>query len=111
MAQHADLDCGNFYVVEQRIQLIAQFRCRSYMYGFNALCGLHRERGDCRDPVTMMRGKSFQVRGNTRSRRRIKARDRQYDRRRGVVMIRQSDGALRAKGSEEKWAGCAKRRR
>jgi len=54
-----------------------------------------------------MCGKSFEVRGDSCSGGRIKSGDRQYNRRRRVVMVQQSDGALRAKGSEENWAGCA----
>jgi hypothetical protein len=76
--------------------------------GFHALRRLHRQRGDCRDAVTIVRGKSFQVRGDARSGGRIKSGYRQYDWRRRVVVIRQSDGALRAKGSEENWTGCAR---
>src|ERR1700692_3522278 len=74
------------------------------MHGFNALRGLHGERGDGRDAVTVVCGKCLDVSGDTRSSGRIEARDRQYDWRSDIHMIGQFFESLREKNSPtSKW--------
>jgi len=49
------------------------------MHGAHALGGLHRERGDRGDTVTIVGGESFQIRSDARAAGGIKSRDRQKD--------------------------------
>ena len=92
----------------KRVQLRAQFRGRSVMYGFHALRGLHGERRDGSYAVTVVRGESFEVRGNSRAGGRIEARDRQNDRWSDIHVIGQFFESLCDKKSPtEKWTGCA----
>ncbi len=89
MTQHSDFDRGDLNVFKQRVQLRAQFRRGSVMYGFHALGGLHGERRDGGDAVTVVRGEGFQVRGDSRAGGRIESRDRQNDRWGDIHMIGQ----------------------
>ena len=87
MAQHADFNRGDFDVVEQDVELRAQFRRGRVVHGFHALRGLHGQRRDRRDAVTIVSGESFQVCGDARASGRIKSRDRQHDRRRRRYVV------------------------
>jgi len=59
------------------------------MHGFNALRGLHSQRGNGRDAVTIVRGDGFQVCRDARARGWIESGDRQHDRRCHIHMIGQ----------------------
>ena len=68
MAQHADLDRGNFYVIQQGIQLRAEFRSGCGMHGYDALGRLDGKSGNGGNAITIVRRESFQISGNTRAR-------------------------------------------
>ena len=66
-------------ILRERIELRAQGRRRRDVIGLDALRGLHRERGDRCDAVTIVRRKSFQIGGDSRAAGRIESRNRQND--------------------------------
>ena len=76
-SEHADFDGGDLQILRQGVELRAQRRRGRRMDGLHALRGLHGERGDRRDAVAVMRGKSFQVGADTRAAGRIETGDRQ----------------------------------
>src|SRR5260370_27963159 len=73
VAEHADLDRRNADVRGERIQLRAQLGSVRDVRAQHSLRGLHRQRGNGRDAVAIVRGESFQIGGGAGAARRIKS--------------------------------------
>ena len=87
VCQHPDFHARDLTSSGQRIKLRAQRGRRRGVNGNHSLRGLHRQRRDRGNAVTIVRRKSFQVGGNTRAAGRIESRNGQKDRWRVVRMV------------------------
>lgn len=73
--KHADFYGRDCDIIRQLVKLRAQLSGRRCMHGLHALRGLHRQGGDCRHAVAIVRRKRLQIGADARAARRIESRD------------------------------------